>query len=419
LEGPGVPPVASQARQRTLRSTLRPNGPSAVTVIRCVRSPACYSNGVWDLENRFEANSLDNMRANLGDENGFRSKSVPSANGIRGMACLIVLVVHSFALVFPETYAYLTGCGKIGVWLFFSLSAYLLTHQFLDRGFTSHTVLSYFVSRFFRIYPLFCAALVIGAFSETIGLSTLDDMYKALLFEKGFAHLWTVPVEVKFYLCLPLVFYALQMVEQTGGIHSAVVCVVVAIVVHQVFFPYWETQESSIDTVWYLPTFAFGVLGAFINRNGTPAQEVNKAASIFGISILLLILIATPFARYFLFGMLPSRDITDKHVLIGLTWSAFIVIQARYRTWLSPIFSSRCLSRIGDWSYSIYLVHWVILVKLSSHSPRHISTVILVILVSILMGAVVYQTIERCLMSAKTSFLMAISCSATSRANRA
>jgi len=43
----------------------------------------------------------------------------PEADGIRGLACLMVLFVHITAITFPETHPYLRGTGKIGVWLFF------------------------------------------------------------------------------------------------------------------------------------------------------------------------------------------------------------------------------------------------------------------------------------------------------------
>ena len=38
-----------------------------------------------------------------------------NVDGMRGLACLIVLVDHAAVLVFPELTAGLTGCGKIGV----------------------------------------------------------------------------------------------------------------------------------------------------------------------------------------------------------------------------------------------------------------------------------------------------------------
>ena len=65
---------------------------------------------------------------------------LPAAAGIRGFACLWVMVIHNFGFfVFPP--GSVDGCGKIGVWLFFVLSAYLLTYKLVASG-TSMPVLA-------------------------------------------------------------------------------------------------------------------------------------------------------------------------------------------------------------------------------------------------------------------------------------
>lgn len=74
------------------------------------------------------------------------------ADGIRGLACLIVICVHGSAFFFPDTGHYLAGTGKIGVWLFFVLSAFLLTSKFIRSGFAARLVVGYAVGRFFVLF---------------------------------------------------------------------------------------------------------------------------------------------------------------------------------------------------------------------------------------------------------------------------
>ena len=62
------------------------------------------------------------------------------ADGIRGVACLIVICIHAIAIFFPSTRDLMAGAGKIGVWLFFVLSAFLLTSKFMRSGFERKTV---------------------------------------------------------------------------------------------------------------------------------------------------------------------------------------------------------------------------------------------------------------------------------------
>lgn len=58
----------------------------------------------------------------------------PAADGIRGLACLLVLCTHLPGFFLPDYGKYVTGTGKYGVWLFFVLSAFLLTSRLKPRG---------------------------------------------------------------------------------------------------------------------------------------------------------------------------------------------------------------------------------------------------------------------------------------------
>ena len=41
---------------------------------------------------------------------------LPILDGIRGLACLIVLMAHAVTMFLPHSAPYLAGSGKIGVW---------------------------------------------------------------------------------------------------------------------------------------------------------------------------------------------------------------------------------------------------------------------------------------------------------------
>jgi peptidoglycan/LPS O-acetylase OafA/YrhL len=82
----------------------------------------------------------------------------PELDGIRGVACLIVLVLHcvGFSGIFPSIFGDggMVGIPKVGVWLFFVLSAFLLTLKHLDGPFSIEALTDYSVSRFLRIVPI-------------------------------------------------------------------------------------------------------------------------------------------------------------------------------------------------------------------------------------------------------------------------
>jgi peptidoglycan/LPS O-acetylase OafA/YrhL len=127
----------------------------------------------------------------------------PGADGIRGMACMIVVIAHALTMFFPRTQPYLAGSGKIGVWLFFVLSAFLLTHHLLHRGFNLHSLSAYLLGRLLRLMPLFTLAVIVYWVVGTAEIDTFIDIGNAILFANGYAHLWTVPVEFKFNFWLP------------------------------------------------------------------------------------------------------------------------------------------------------------------------------------------------------------------------
>lgn len=83
---------------------------------------------------------------------------------------------------------YLAGSGKIGCWLFFVLSAFLLAKKFKATGFGSSQLINYGVSRFLRIIPLYLLALIMYKFLGTAGISSWMNVADALFLKEGFAH---------------------------------------------------------------------------------------------------------------------------------------------------------------------------------------------------------------------------------------
>src|SRR3954447_19044384 len=87
-------------------------------------------------------------------------------DGLRGVAVLLVLLDHASDAelrLFPA--ANMNRAGKYGVYLFFVLSAFLLTHLLLlkppEELARARTWLNYALRRFLRIFPLYALVLVV------------------------------------------------------------------------------------------------------------------------------------------------------------------------------------------------------------------------------------------------------------------
>lgn len=114
--------------------------------------------------------------------------SLPAADGIRGLACLLVLLVHSATLCWPEMFPLLRGGGKYGVWLFFVLSAFLLTLHLQRRGFGLTSLADYALARSLRIVPLFVLACLLYAWAG-VGITDTQQIGEVLSMQRGSIHL--------------------------------------------------------------------------------------------------------------------------------------------------------------------------------------------------------------------------------------
>jgi len=163
----------------------------------------------------------------------------------------------------------LAGTGKVGVWLFFVLSAVLLTKKFQNTGFGIESIIGYALGRFLRIIPLFVIAILVHKTFDSIGLVTWTDVIAALTFQKGYAHLWTVPVEFKFYIWLPI--FAVGFIAARNRSFSAA-CMLLLVLIggEQLLWPYWQTPINSLGTGWYASSFTIGCFLAVILNDVRP-----------------------------------------------------------------------------------------------------------------------------------------------------
>ena len=315
------------------------------------------------------------------------------ADGIRGFACVIVLLIHASALFFSDTYMALAGTGKIGVWLFFVLSAFLLTSKFERSGFSLFFISAYVLGRVLRILPLFVITVCLYYVLGTAGISTSDNLKDAVLLRQGYAHLWTIPVEFKFYLFLPFIAFALLKAKQYGG-HVAVLGLSVAMVfVQQWLWPYWETVENSISTHWYLSSFTVGCYFAvsfeFYRRRITPS-----IATVIGVIVIVLMLLSSPYMRNIILDMPMDKWLQNKFLYLSLLWGIFIVALADGRGLIGALLQSKIMKKLGAWSFSIYLVHWYFYVTFGSANPNSFLWMLIGIACAVAFGAVLHYVVE-------------------------
>lgn len=152
------------------------------------------------------------------------SSRIPSLDGIRAVAVLLVLVSHfGQSLHYPDYLWAIANCyGKIGLRIFYVLSGFLITNLLLrERERTSAISLSNFYQR--RAYRILPAAylymLVVTVLfhadfriKDIVFAFTYLSAYSTYIPHK-LSHLWSLSVEEQFYLLWPAVM-ALAMLRE-------------------------------------------------------------------------------------------------------------------------------------------------------------------------------------------------------------
>ncbi|MEU0567179.1 acyltransferase [Nonomuraea sp. NPDC005983] len=141
---------------------------------------------------------------------------------LRGVAVLAVLFEHLLDPLFPEVRANISpwfDFGQYGVMVFFLVSGYVVPASLERRG----SVAGFWISRLFRLYPLWIVAATIGTVFGLVQVySALPSQLSDHPVASGIAHLtmlqdflqvvsvinvfWTLSYEMVFYLLVTAIF---------------------------------------------------------------------------------------------------------------------------------------------------------------------------------------------------------------------
>ncbi|MFB9125652.1 acyltransferase [Paraburkholderia dipogonis] len=288
-----------------------------------------------------------------------------------GMQAFHQSVGHAFSL--NAIAAYLTfpiAWGSAGVPIFFVISGYCIHRggalrlagnpaYRLDTG-------NFWVRRFARIYPVLLAALVltfaldwfslqlppvnhkireIGLRAFLVNLFSLQGVAGKTFGSNG--ALWTLSLEVQFYAIYPLLFALRRRIGMTSVLAIvALVNVVSAYVLErhdiQFFTSYWFS--------W--------TLGAWISD--ARAHRAPQARSSMWLYALAAGFVALGCAAFH-FGQYGAFQLWA----VGFAFYLYKALE-RGNPAGGPTFGTRLLSRFGDFSFSLYLIHLPIFVLLSS-----------------------------------------------------
>lgn len=270
-------------------------------------------------------------------------------DGLRGLAALMVVLSHASAgglYLLPGLH--LEGMGKPGVFLFFVLSAYLLTRQALrwprDARWGRHLA-GYALRRVARILPLYLLVLLAAWALGGNGLGVPIDgtaVLRHLTLQEGRGIYWSIPVEFLYYLWIPPL--ALLLSTPLRWLAPLILVAVMLL------FPGATAPANSDALRWYLPVLLCGSFAACVKLPASTARGSRWSAD----ALLSALLIGS---APLLFG-LPVDQWHREFLAWGLLWSLVLLTAAsrRFGLW-QALFESRLLGLMGRCCFGLYLLH--------------------------------------------------------------
>lgn len=355
---------------------------------------------------------------------------LPAVDHIRVFAALLVVVYHSllsFGLRqgggtgdlfsnWPHTDNPLLAMlieGHTGVGGFMVLSGFIFMQGTIGRDLNAGAFLR---NRVLRIYPLYLTLLVFGACVHRADFALLPFLQSVLPLANfagaadygAFTPLsWAVAVEFQFYLLFPLLLRLLQ--THGAGLFLRLILFLILLRAAAVL-PGSNVVDLTYATIaGRLDEFLIGMLaGAWFARRaagGAAAGPWLIAALPLFVGVIFLFHRAGGWPAHGLWKIVwPDIE--------GLAWAGFILTWLGAARWL-PGLLSRALAAVGRTSYSIYLMHIMVvgmlrnyLPQLASSSTRTTLLVIGLVVIPLVLAvaAFVYVTIEKPFMSLRKRY---------------
>jgi peptidoglycan/LPS O-acetylase OafA/YrhL len=305
---------------------------------------------------------------------GFHSATIPQErllpgiHGLRGIAALAVVlfhVVHLANLSVPPAFSFIASDFGKGVHLFFVLSAFSLMHS------TEHTLhrptwmKEYFIKRFFRIAPLFYCLVAGMVLWPSVKAQYLAVPWQSILlnltFTFGFAPWtgivwagWTVGVEMMFYAILPVLLLTVR--TSRGTLILLVASLLVTLSSRSVLQTHFEHTTALYRYNWayfsFAPNLCYFALGMYAFRVARETADGTRLMRL-GTTALAALLLPALLAASVCNAWRPDL------ILWGFAFAALTLWQSK---WPSRWCANRIFEHVGERSYSVYLLHPVVIV---------------------------------------------------------
>ena len=298
-------------------------------------------------------------------------------DGLRGLACLLVLIHHAYIQVWnifkgekpPQSLRFLTGWmlyGHFAVSVFIVISGFCLMIPILrNGGELKGGVLLFFRKRSRRILPPYYFALLLSLILPifapriTPGVRSTDILTHLLMIHNLFrGHIgsingvfWSIAVECQIYLLFPALVWLWRTL---GGIPAVLLTTGGAYFISYLILP---TSLAGL-TPHYIALFALGMLGCTIAFSAENFWQSLRAKMLWGVILAGLsgLILAWSYGIGWERALGEFQTMTDLGVGIW-AMTLLVVASSDVENLSRNLLSWKPIVALGRFAYSIYLIH--------------------------------------------------------------
>lgn len=286
---------------------------------------------------------------------------MPALDGLRGLAAISVVVAH---LPTKTPFWSTVSFGECGVFLFFVLSGFLMTHLHLQQVFDRRNILRFCVARVARIVPLYYT-IVLVAFAVSM-LTSLDfhyrmgviDLARLLAFVGSVDVFWSVGPEFQFYGF----FLLLWCIPSLRGRARTIALLLLGafVLASYAASPYLPGILFVSKLHIFLGGVGVALLRAWLAARSQPGQRATALLQLLACAAVFVLLLPYP---HMLLPVFPEADVAKISAwyytdLPRVLLAALVVLAFSWRTTISDVLLGNGLvSELGRSSFSIYLLH--------------------------------------------------------------
>jgi peptidoglycan/LPS O-acetylase OafA/YrhL len=286
---------------------------------------------------------------------------------LRGVAVLLVVLFHARDSIFSK--------GYLGVDIFFVISGFLITGMIMrDIDAQRFSFLSFYARRARRLLPATISTLALTAilafalltssqmkafgaqllgaltFSANVVLAMQSGYFDSVAETKPLLHMWSLSLEEQFYFIAPVLLLFTPRKFRLGLLVAALV-LSLALCLLLMTGPTWlpVTAAASQKLAFFmLPARAWELLAGSIVSWIMVRHPILTLPNFVKFSALASIVLVC------IIGFDPLHPRGDAILVVIAT----CLLLLGKDDWMPSTILTRPLARIGDWSYSLYLVHW-------------------------------------------------------------